>query len=177
MTSSVLSAERFETVTRSEIAATHCNSEWVSLLALQPNAWTGFGAVEIDNAIDIATTEAFNKYAAAIPAYADYVATFVGFADTSNHNATYLALARAKYDLGICLTPTKSERSLITELALTTGDKSERDVRATLFQTFDQFDCMQFAKASEVIFDLAPPSQPFFIDFEAITEANMTVCE
>ncbi len=175
-TSTAMMAERLKTITHAEVAASHCSAEWARLEPLKPDAWRGLKPNKIDPNIDAATTEAFNRYSTAIIALADYSGSFVGFANATNHNPTYLALAKAKYDLAICLMPTEQERDLILELARTTIDASDREIRAALFKAFDQFDCMQIAKASEVIFGLDLSSQPLTIDFAAITSANMKAC-
>lgn len=169
-------AEQRDTVTRSEIAANHCAAEWARFEALKPDAWNEIAVVEIDPKIDTATTEAFNKYGAAVIALADYFGSFIGFSDVKNHNPDYFALTQMKYDLAMCLFPTEPERNLIVELARTTTNASDDEIRAALFEVFDQFDCMQVAKASDAIFSLDPSSQPFYFDFADITSAHMRVC-
>ena len=81
-----------------------------------------------------------------------------------------------KYDLAMCLFPTEPERNLIVELARTTTNASDDEIRAALFEVFDQFDCMQVAKASAAILSLDPSSQPVYFDFADITSAHMRAC-
>ena len=174
--SGAIKAEQRHTVTQSEIAATHCAAELARFEALKSDAWNELALVEIDPEIDTATTEAFNKFGAAAIALADYFGSFIGFADAENQNPAYFALARTKYDLAMCLIPTEPERDLVVELARSTTDAPNDEIRAILFKAFDQFDCMQVAEASDAIFRLEPSSQPFSIGFEAITSAHMRVC-
>lgn len=174
--SGAIMAEQRNTATQSEIAANHCAAEWAEFEALNPEAWNNFAPVEIDPDIDTATTEAFDKFGAAAIALDDYVGSFIGFADAKNHNPAYFTLTRTKYDLAMCLTPTEAERDLIVELARSTIDGSDDEIRAILFKAFDQFDCMQIADASDAIFSLEPSSQPFSIDFAEITSAHVIAC-
>lgn len=169
-------AEQRDTVTHSEIAANHCAAEWARYEALKPDAWNKLAAVEIDPRIDTATTEAANKYVAAVVALTYYVLSFRGFSDAENHNPAYFALSQTKYDLAICLFPTEPERDLIVEGVRTTTNASDDEIRAALFKIFDRFNCMQFAKASNAIFSLDLSSQPFYFDFADITSAHMRTC-
>ncbi|MGH1575686.1 hypothetical protein [Planktotalea sp.] len=169
-------ADQFQTVTRPEVAAKHCNTEWSRFEALNPNAWSKFPPFEIDPNIEAATTEALNKYEIAVIALADYFGSFLGFADAENQNPAYFSSTRARYDLAMCLFPTKPERNLVLELARTKSSAPDAKLRTDLFGLFDRFECMQVAKASEVIFDLDPTRQPFSFDFKTITNANMKKC-
>lgn len=164
------------TVSQIEVAEANCPSEWSDPAQLKPNAWEGLGAFEIDPEISPATSDAFNKSATAVIAMADYMGSFVGLTGPENQNPTFFALARAKYDLVMCLVPTEEERNLIVELARSNEIASDEEIRTAFFKGFDQFQCMRVANASEQIFDLDILSANFSSDFEAITTSTMKVC-
>jgi len=170
-------SETSVTIALPEIATNYCPAEWARFETLNPNPWAELGPAEIDPNIDIGTTEAYNKYAVAVIALADYFGSFVGFSDPDNQNESYFTQARSKYDLAICLTPSNADRELIVELARTTTQVSDAEIRLSLFKGFDQFDCMQIALASEAIFDEGIQNQFSSFDFEAITSAHMKVCD
>lgn len=176
-TSGISKAELPETVSRIETATNHCAAEWKQLGDPEPAFWAAIPPDEIDPRIDAATGEAFRKYGVAKIALADYVTAFVGLSDPKNHNTAYLTQAQAKYNLVTCLTPTMSERELIIEMARKTTKVPDQEIHVILFEGIDKFECMQFAKASEVFFgwDLSDSSNPF--DYKAITEANMKICD
>lgn len=169
-------ADMRATVSQIEVAEANCPSEWSDLAQLKPNAWAELGAFEVDPEIAPVTTEAFNKSATAVIAMADYMGSFVGLTDPENQNPIFLALARAKYELAMCLIPTEAERNLIVELARSNNIASDEEIRAAFFKGFDQFQCMRVADASEQIFDLDILSPDFPSDFEAITTSTMKVC-
>ncbi|WP_166416830.1 hypothetical protein [Cochlodiniinecator piscidefendens] len=158
------------------IAAHHCNAEWARIEELTPDAWAAYDLLEIVPEIDPVTTEAYNKFATATIAFGDYTTSFVGFYDEENHTPSYIALARAQYDLAICLTLTETERNLIVDLARTEFDEADTDIHAVLFEPFDLFECLQMAQASEAIFALELSHQSLPFDFTAITSANMKIC-
>ncbi|MEP3636357.1 MAG: hypothetical protein ABJN14_03750 [Paracoccaceae bacterium] len=160
-------------VSLSDVASQHCGAEWERVSQLEANnAWTTLDPIEIDPEIDAATTVAVNKYTAAVVGIADYMTVFTGFSSETNQNQDYSDRARSKFDLMMCLFPQEAERDLILDLAMTTTNASENDIRAKLFTAFDQFECMQFAEASEAIFSV----ESFPFDYEAITTAHMKVC-
>lgn len=169
-------AEQDQSITVVEIAKTHCAVEWGAFETLKPGAWSELVAVKTDADLDAASTEAFNTYAAALFALADYSASFVGLADEANQTPANIALARAKYDLATCLFPTDDERDRVVALSQGKPDALDADLHETLFEAFDQFECMRFDKASEAIFALELTEQSPTFDFQAITSATMKVC-
>ena len=173
----LLTAEHPNPVTVSEVAARHCNAEWARIDALNSDAWGNIAPFEIDPNIDAMTTDAFNKYAAANIALADYSRFFVGLADEANHSRTYLETAQARYDLAMCLMPTEPERDLVIRLARTSIEASDMEIRDNLFAAFDQFDCLQMAQASEAIFKLDPSLPSFSANVEAIISAELKACK
>ena len=161
-----------KTVTIDEVVSLHCAAEWAKFEGEKPKVWTTLNPIEIDPTLDAAATDAFNKYTVAVIALADYMGVFVGFSAETNQTLEYSDVARAKFDLTMCLLPTEAERDLIVDVARSTTGASDDAIRAKMFEGFDQFECMQFAKASEAIFSV----ESFPFDYKTITEANMKTC-
>ncbi|MEP3844554.1 MAG: hypothetical protein ABJM43_04335 [Paracoccaceae bacterium] len=117
-------------------------------------------------AMDVATTEAFEKYGTALSAISDFVGVSLGFSVTASH----FNLASAKFDLIMCLYPTQAELDLIVDFSKTTTGASDAVIRAELFEVFDKLECLQFAEAYKAIFSFESlPS-----DWEAILDGYMT---
>ena len=191
-------AEPNNTVTYMDVASKHCAAEWTGVIKLDPDAWekisevvkleigSDFWAKHLANKIglthidpernvpemDAATTEAFRKFQTVSIAIAEYIGVFVGLSVTTNQNPEYFDLASAKFDVMMCLFPTEAELDLIVDFSKTVTNASDEDIRRSLFEGFDQFECMQFAKASEAIFSV----ESFPFDYKATTEANMKTC-
>ena len=181
-TTSVASvAEPNKTVTIDEVVSLHCAAEWAKFEVENP--WPSFDLIEvlfeiedlfeIDlTTLDAATTDAFNRYIAASVALFDYFVAFNEFSEETNQTPEYSDVARAKFDLTMCLLPTDAERDLIVDMFRTITGGSDDDFRKAWFRDFDRFECMQFAKASEAIFSV----ESFPFDYNAIREANMKTC-
>ena len=196
-TTSVASvAEPEKTVTIIDLASKYCAAEWTGVIELDPDAWKRMLELSEPNptpdlwakhivqelgsehtdpehsvpAMDVATTEAFEKFQTVLAAIVDFAGVSVGFSATANQNPDYFNLASAKFDLMMCLYPTQAERDLIVDFSKTTTGVSDAAIRAELFEAFDKFECLQFAEAHKAIFSFESlPS-----DWEAILDGYMT---
>ena len=196
-TTSVASvAEPEKTVTIIDLASKYCAAEWTGVIELDPDAWKRMlefsepnptpdlwakhivqelGSEHTDPehsvpAMDVATTEAFEKYQTVLTAIVDFAGVSVGFSATANQNTDYFNLASAKFDLMMCLYPTQAERDLIVDFSKTTTGVSDAAIRAELFEAFDKFECLQFAESYKAIFSFESlPS-----DWEAILDGYVT---
>ncbi|MEP6021524.1 MAG: hypothetical protein ABJ251_23880 [Paracoccaceae bacterium] len=192
-TTSVASvAEPEKTITIIDLASKYCAAEWTGVIELEPDAWKRMSEFSEPNPtpdlwakhivqelgsehtgpehsvpkMDVATTEAFEKYQTALAAILDFLGVSAGFSATANH----FNLASAKFDLMMCLYPTQAELDLIVDFSKTTTGASDAAIRAELFETFDKFECLQFAEAYKAIFSFESlPS-----DWEAILDGYMT---
>lgn len=177
LTSNVSYAGNLVTISRPDIAAASCPTEWANLLALRPEHWADTNPIQIDPSLDDATTEAINKYFVAIMASADHVSTILDLTEIEAHPQSYFDEAKAKYDLSTCLTPTQIERDLIVEATkLGRTSATEDTIRAKLFEAFDQYECMAIAQASVQIFRLDPQSVTFQLDHERIISTTLNEC-
>ncbi|MCF6273418.1 MAG: hypothetical protein L3J37_09570 [Rhodobacteraceae bacterium] len=178
LTGTVSYAENLDTISRPDIAATNCPTEWANLVALQPGYWADTNPIEIDPSLDDVTTEAVNKYFLAIMALADHVSNILGFAEIDAHTQSYFDEAKAKYNLSTCLTPTQAERDIIVEAAkLGRTSATEDTIRVKLFEAFDQYECMAFAQVSAQILRLDPQSVTFPLDYEDIISTTLNECK
>ena len=178
LTGTVSYAQNMDTISRPDIAATNCPTEWANLVALRPGHWADTNPIEIDPLLDEATTEAVNKYFVAIMALADHVSTILGFAEITAHTQSYFDEAKAKYNLSTCLNPTQVERNLIVETAkLRSTSATEDTIRVKLFEAFDQYECMDFVEVSAQIFRLAPQSATFLLDYEEVISTTLNECK
>lgn len=177
LTGTVSYAQNVDTISRPDIAAANCPTEWATLVALDPDLWADTHPIEIDPSLDDVTTAAVNKYFLAIMASADHVSTILGFARPDAHTQSYFDEAKAKYNLSTCLIPTQVERDLIVELAkLGRTSATEETIRAQLFEAFNQYECMAFAQASAQVFRLNPQSATFPSDYEEIMSSTLNPC-
>lgn len=170
-------AESLDAISRPNIAAATCPTEWAALITFEPDLWADTNPISIDRSLDQATTDAVSKYFVAIMASADHVATIISFTEPGEPTQSSFDEAKAKYDLSKCLTLTPAERDLVVELALLgRPSRTEEKAEGALFEVFDQYDCSGFAEASEKIFQLDPQSASFEADYREIMSGTAKDC-
>lgn len=169
--------EDLETISRPDIAATNCPAEWAVITTLEPDLWADTNPIGIDPSLDQATTDAFNKYFLWIMAQAEHVSAIIGLQDPDTLTQSYLDTAKAKYDLSTCLGMVSAEKDLVVAAyhAHRPSLPKER-IRARLFQTFEEYDCMKFAQASDHIFRLDPQSASFQSGYAEIMSTTIKDC-
>lgn len=169
------------TITRPEVAMEHCAPQWAEYSTHFPAAWADLAPIEIDPTLPTEATVAFNKYATAVVALAEYFGAFLGLEDVDNHTLEYLEQTRARFDLAMCLFPTKADRTHIMALAqLARGETTPQDearIRTQLFGTFDTFLCMKADEAGRQIVALDPTRPDLSQQITTILSETLVACD
>jgi hypothetical protein len=176
-TSTTCFGQDLEAVSRTDIAAANCPTEWAAIIALEPDLWADTNPIDIDPEFDQATTDAFNKYFLSIMAQADHVASIIGLGGTDTPTQSYFDRAEAKFDLSACLTMIPTERDLVVDTYHAARPSISKDeIRAALFEAFDEYDCSGLKQLSNQIFRLNIQDASFRMDYEEIMSAMLNQC-
>ena len=73
------------------------------------------------------------------------------------------------------MTPAEKDR-IVDAYRSRRPSRAEDRIRTALFEAFDEYECMQFAVASEKIFQLDPESSSFAADYLEIMSSTVKDC-